>query len=195
MAKLYFYYSAMNAGKTTTLLQSDFNYLERGMQTLLFTPSIDTRYGTGKITSRIGLQQRAISFNGDFSFFDFIKEHKNKEKKLACIFVDEAQFLSEKQVYDLTEVVDELHLPVLTYGLRTNFLGQPFEGSRCLLAWADELVEIKTICHCGRKAIMNSHRDIAPHVDPSSINIIDIGGNDKYLSTCRRHFKKHQWSS
>lgn len=189
MAKLYFYYSAMNAGKTTTLLQSEFNYRERGMHTVLFTPALDNRYQVGKITSRLGLQQDAITFNTTFSFTDHLEQRLRDQKPIHCVLVDEAQFLNEKQVYQLTEVVDQMKIPVLTYGLRTNFLGQPFEGSRALLAWADEIVEIKTICHCGRKATMNRHKTIDPDTDPHSIDTIDIGGNDKYLSVCRLHFK------
>ena len=155
MAKLYFYYAAMSAGKSAFLLQSDHNYRERGMSTLLFTPKLDDRYGEGKITSRIGLQRPAYAFKGDFDFFVYIREIQ-KQKKINCVLVDEAQFLNKKQVLQLTLVVDRLKIPVLCYGLRTDFRGEPFEGSKYLLAWAEELVEVKTICASGRKATMSA---------------------------------------
>ena len=187
MAKLYFYYSAMNAGKTTTLLQSSHNYHERGMQTLLYTPVFDTRYAKGMISSRIGLQSEAIPFCQDFHFFDDIKTRMRTLSNLKCVLIDEAQFLSKQHVFQLTQVVDELKLPVLTYGLRTDFLGEAFEGSRYLLAWADELTEIKTICHCGSKATMNARVDqdgkIVRHGEQ-----IEIGGNDRYIALCRKHY-------
>ena len=187
MAKLYFYYSAMNAGKTTTLLQSSYNYRERGMDTLLYIPKIDTRYGQGKISSRIGLASEAIPFERDFDFYREIKNQKEILPKLTCVLVDEAQFLSKAQVLQLCRVVDELRLPVLTYGLRTDFQGETFEGSHALLALAEELSEIKTICHCGRKATMNAR------IDENGNRIkegeqVDIGGNEKYIALCRRHF-------
>lgn len=158
MAKLYFYYSAMNAGKSTTLLQSAHNYEERGMRVLLFTPRIDTRYGEGRITSRIGLQAPATVFDAEFDFYVFLREHLKRER-VHCVLIDEAQFLSKKQVLQLTLVCDRLGIPVLCYGLRTDFRGEPFEGSQYLLAWAEELVEIKTVCRSGRKATMNARLD------------------------------------
>lgn len=189
MAKLYFYYSAMNAGKTTTLLQSAYNYQERGMQVLLFTPLIDDRYEKGKVTSRIGLKSDAISFDRNFDFYQAIQEEK-KKGPVQCVLVDEAQFLTREQVLQLSTVADFLGIPVLTYGLRTDFLGMPFEGSQYLLAWAEELIEIKTICHCGRKATMNARID-AKGKQVTEGNQIEIGGNDRYISLCHKHFKEH----
>ena len=151
MAQLYFYYSAMNAGKSTSLLQSAYNYRERGMHSLIYTAAFDDRYGVGKVTSRIGLQADAKLYGNDDDLYEAIKQD-NKEKRLDCIFIDEAQFLTQVQVRQLIEVVDELDIPVLAYGLRTDFLGGTFEGSHYLLAWADKLFELKTVCHCGRKA-------------------------------------------
>lgn len=186
MAKLHFYYSAMNAGKTTTLLQSAFNYNERGMETLLFIPSIDNRYESGEITSRIGLKSKAISFDGEFDFFKFIKEAIEKNNKISCILLDEAQFLSKAQVLQLSKVTTHLNKPVLAYGLRTDFLGEPFEGSLYLLSWAEELNEIKTICHCGSKATANMRVDVNGNPVTEG-NQIEIGGNDRYVAVCRKH--------
>ncbi|MEI8320437.1 MAG: thymidine kinase [Alphaproteobacteria bacterium] len=192
MAKLYFYYSAMNAGKTTTLLQSAHNYMERGMKTLLFTPSIDTRYESGKIMSRIGLAQEAISFDKKFDFYAFIKAEKEKSKKpIKCVLLDEAQFLTKEQVLQLSDVSDGLGIPVLTYGLRTDFLGELFEGSKYLLGMAEELIEIKTICHCGSKATMNARIDETGKMVRVGKQI-EIGGNDRYVSLCHKHFKMGQ---
>jgi thymidine kinase len=188
MAKLYFYYSAMNAGKSTTLLQSSYNYQERGMTTILFTPSIDTRYEKGTIHSRIGLNSKAVSFDSSFHLYDHVATAKSKLENLKCILVDEAQFLSKEQVSQLTDVVDEFSIPVLTYGLRTDFRGEPFPGSLYLLAWADEVIEIKTICHCGRKAIMNVRTDEAGRPVTSGAQV-EIGGNEKYSAVCRKHYK------
>lgn len=151
MAKLYFYYSTMNAGKSTTLLQSSYNYRERDMNTLVYTAAIDDRFGVGKVTSRIGISQDAFLFRSESNLFDEINEHLKKEK-VHCVLVDEAQFLSKQQVYQLSDVVDKLKIPVLCYGLRTDFQAELFEGSKYLLAWADQLEELKTICYCGRKA-------------------------------------------
>lgn len=188
MAKLYFYYSAMNAGKSTVLLQSAYNYQERGMDTLLFTPSIDLRYGYGKIHSRIGLDAQAIAFDQQFNLYAYVQAQLASNPKLKCVFVDEAQFLTKQQVMQLTQIVDELNLPVLAYGLRSDFLGEPFEGSKYLLILADNLHELKTICHCGKKAIMNMRID----EDGNPVKAgeqIQIGGNERYVSTCRKHFK------
>lgn len=158
MAKLYFYYSAMNAGKSTTLLQSAYNYEERGMRVLLFTPKVDDRAGEGIISSRIGLSRGAVAFSKTHDLFLHTREEHEKEK-VSCLLVDEAQFLTAVQVLQLTLVADRLRIPVLCYGIRTDFLGEPFEGSKYLLSWADELTEIKTICHSGRKATMNARLD------------------------------------
>ena len=189
MAKLYFYYSAMNAGKSTMLLQSNHNYHERGMRTLLFTPSIDTRYTPGKICSRIGLEADAVVFNDEFDLFSYAAMHVMElTDGVQCVLVDEAQFLTKAQVMQLSEIVDELSIPVLTYGIRSDFRGELFEGSQYLLAWADELIEIKTVCHCGRKAIMNLRLDaMGKPVDVGQQ--IQIGGNETYLSVCRQHYK------
>ncbi len=158
MAKLYFYYSAMNAGKSTNLLQSAYNYQERGMRTLLFAPQVDDRYGIGKITSRIGLQADATTFDPAYDLYLHVRTEHQRDS-VHCVLVDEAQFLTAAQVLQLTLVVDELNIPVLTYGLRTDFRGEPFEGSRYLLAWAEELQEIKTVCRTGQKATMNARLD------------------------------------
>tara|TARA_A100000171_G_scaffold40201_1_gene40308 strand:- start:165 stop:767 length:603 start_codon:yes stop_codon:yes gene_type:complete len=187
MAKLYFYYSAMNAGKTTTLLQSDYNYRERGMETLVFTPAIDDRHAEGIVASRIGLTSNATPFENDFHFYNYIKDKTKTLKNLTCVLVDEAQFMTKDQVAQLCQVSDDLHLPVLCYGLRTNFQGEPFEGSLYLLAWAEELIEIKTICHCGSKATMNLRVDESGHAVYEGAEV-EIGGNDRYVAMCRKHY-------
>lgn len=189
MAKLHFYYSAMNAGKTTTLLQSDYNYRERGMETLLFTPKVDIRYDVGMIKSRIGLEEKAIIFDKEFDFFVYVQEKLHKNPNIKCILIDEAQFLNKIQVHQLTRICDFLKRPVLTYGLRSDFLGEPFEGSKYLLALAEELIEIKTICHCGAKATMNSRVDEKGHQIRHG-DQIKIGGNDDYVATCRKHYNE-----
>ena len=189
MAKLYFYYSAMNAGKSTALLQSSHNYNERGMDTLLFTPQFDRRYGEGKIASRIGLQREAIMFNAKFNFFDAIKKELEKNPNIRCLLIDEAQFLNKEQVLQLSLATVELKVPVLAYGIRTDFMGEPFEGSKYLLAWAEELNEIKTICHCGSKATMNLKIDSAGNAVRAGEQV-EIGGNERYIATCRKHFMK-----
>ena len=147
MAKLYFYYSAMNAGKTTTLLQSAYNYCERGMDTLILKPSLDDRHNTDVVRSRIGLETNAVSFNACDDLLE-LTETRNQKSTLNCLLLDEAQFLTKSQVFELGEIVDKLKIPVLAYGLRTDFKGELFEGSLHLLAWSDELIEIKTVCHC-----------------------------------------------
>lgn len=187
MAKLYFYYSAMNAGKTTILLQSAYNYRERGMDTLLFTPVLDTRYQRDRVTSRIGIDSQALSFDQDFNFFEYCQNALQSNPKLKCIFVDEAQFLLKDQVRQLTQVVDSLDIPVLCYGLRSDFKADPFEGSIHLLILADNIIEIKTICYCGKKAIMNTRIDALGKAIRTGEQI-QIGGNDKYQSRCRKHF-------
>jgi len=187
MAKLYFNYSSMNAGKTTVLLQSAHNYRERGMNPLLFTPMLDDRYGAGWIKSRIGLQARATIFKPADDLYEFTRaqlEHEN----IHCVLVDEAQFLSRDQVFQLTEVVDRLSIPVLCFGLRTDFQGELFEGSTHLLAWADELSEIKTICHTGRKATMVVRVDDQGYALKEGAQV-EIGGNERYVSVSRAEFK------
>ena len=191
MAKLYFYFSAMNAGKTTLLLQSSYNYREKGMQTLLLKPAIDTRHGEGRIHSRIGLSQEAFAFKSTDDLYHYVQ---NQKEQYACILIDEAQFLTRAQVYQLTEMADQLNIPVLAYGLRTDFTGELFEGSRYLLAWADELIEMKTICHCGRKATMILRLNEQGEVVSEGEQVL-IGGNDRYVSTCRVHFRRQEPSS
>jgi thymidine kinase len=186
MAKLYFYYSAMNAGKTTTLLQSNYNYQERGMQTLVLKPKLDDRFGEG-VRSRIGLHADAYDFSATDDLYALASTQK-QTSGLDCVLVDEAQFLSRAQVEQLAEVVDSLAIPVLTYGLRTDFQGELFPGSIHLLAWADELREIKTICHCGRKATMVVRLDADGRALRSGEQV-QIGGNEQYVSMCRRHYK------
>lgn len=188
MAKLYFYYSSMNAGKSTTLLQSSYNYQERGMNTLVYTAAIDDRYGIGKVSSRIGISQEAMLFDKESDLYSEISEHHAHQTR-HCILIDEAQFLTKSQVYQLTEVVDKLKIPVLCYGLRTDFQAELFEGSRYLLAWADQLEELKTICYCGRKAnfVIRLNENGEAVKDGAQIQ---IGGNDSYLSVCRRHYKE-----
>ena len=186
MAKLYFYYSAMNAGKSTVLLQSSHNYKERGMNTLLLTPEVDQRAGVGKIASRIGLRAKARVFSPQAQLFELIKSSHRKES-LACVLIDEAQFLTQIQVHQLASVADLIGIPVLCYGLRTDFQGQLFPGSAALLGWADNLIELKTICHCGRKATMNLRID-SNGTPIKEGDQVEIGGNESYVAMCRRHF-------
>ena len=189
MAKLYFYYSAMNAGKTTTLLQSAHNYHERGMRTLILTPALDDRYGEGVVASRIGLKAVGRRFSPDEDLLAMTQADIAERGALHCVLVDEAQFLSRAQVWQLSDVVDRLGIPVLAYGLRTDFRGELFEGSKYLLAWADNLDEIKTICHTGRKATMVVRVDEQGHAVTQGPQV-EIGGNDRYVSVSRAEFKK-----
>jgi thymidine kinase len=189
MAKLYFYYSAMNAGKSTVLLQSNHNYNERGMDTLLLVPSIDDRGGVGMITTRIGLKRPAIAVKPSEDVYELIGFHLNKNRNIRAILIDEAQFLTKPQVHQLCRVVDDFHVPVLTYGIRTDFQAEPFPGSAALLALADELVEIKTICHCGKKASMNMRIDEDGRVVREGEQV-QVGGNESYVATCRSCFYK-----
>jgi thymidine kinase len=188
MAKVYFYYAAMNAGKTTVLLQSSYNYRERGMRTLLFTPAIDTRYGLGRIESRIGLRSGAIALSGSDNILLRVRS-EHQTQAVACVLVDEAQFLTVEQVWELSEVADALDIPVLCYGLRTDFQGKLFPGSATLLGIADDLTELKTICSCGRKATMNLRVDQDGRAATQGRQV-EIGGNTRYVATCRRHFKE-----
>ena len=188
MAKLYFNYSSMNAGKTTVLLQSAHNYRERGMLPMLFTPKLDDRYGTGWIKSRIGLQAMATIFTAEDDLFEATRAQL-EERNIHCVLVDEAQFLSRDQVYQLSEIVDRLNIPVLCFGLRTDFQGELFEGSKHLLAWADELTEIRTICHTGRKATMVVRVDDDGYALKEGAQV-EIGGNERYVSVSRAEFKK-----
>lgn len=186
MAKLYFYYASMNAGKSTNLLQADFNYRERGMATMLFTAAVDDRFAAGTIASRIGLSAPATMFDTTTDIAAWVL-HRHAETPLACVLVDEAQFLTATQVDQLAALADRAGIPVLAYGLRTDFRGALFEGSARLLALADSLVEIKSVCACGRKATMNLRVD----ADGRSVaegRQTEIGGNDRYVALCRRHF-------
>lgn len=189
MAKLYFYFSAMNAGKTTTLLQSAYNYRERGMRVAILTPRLDDRAGSGTVASRIGLQSPGVAFESDADLQRMVEADIAAGGPLHCVLVDEAQFLTRPQVWQLSEVVDALKIPVLCYGLRTDFRGELFEGSQYLLAWADELVEIKTICHSGKKATMNMRVDDNGRAVRDGPQV-EIGGNERYISVSRAEFKK-----
>ncbi len=184
MAKLYFYYASMNAGKSTQLLQAAFNYRERGMQAMLFTAAVDDRHGRGVIASRIGLRADAAVYEATTD----IRAAIEAALPLACVLVDEAQFLTRAQVLQLADVADDLGIPVLAYGLRTDFQGEPFEGSLSLLALADVLSEIKAVCTCGRKATMNLRVDGAGNAVAAGKQT-EIGGNDRYIALCRRHWK------
>ncbi|GAA5067918.1 thymidine kinase [Lysobacter panacisoli] len=189
MAKLYFYYSAMNAGKTTTLLQSAHNYRERGMRVAILTPRLDDRAGSGTVASRIGLRADGIAFEREDDLEAIVHRDIARSGALNCVLVDEAQFLTKAQVWQLSEVVDSLRIPVLCYGLRTDFRGELFEGSQYLLAWADELSEIKTICHTGKKATMVVRVDEQGRAVREGPQV-EIGGNDRYVSVSRAEYKK-----
>ncbi len=188
MAKLYFHYSTMNAGKSTLLLQASYNYRERGMNTYLLTYAFDTRAGEAVIGSRIGISAPADTFREGEDLFEKIKERMS-EDEIACVFLDEAQFLQEPQVWQLARVVDDLHVPVMCYGLRVDFRGQLFPGSAALLALADEMREARTICFCGKKATMVVRKDERGTVLTSGEQIA-IGGNERYVPLCRRHWRE-----
>ena len=188
MAKLYFNYSTMNAGKSTLLLQASHNYREQGMRTYLLTARIDGRAGTGRIASRIGIGTEADTFD-EASDLQAMITARRAQAPLACVFVDEAQFLTPAQVWQLARVVDDLGVPAMCYGLRVDFRGELFPGSATLLALADEMREVRTICHCGRKATMNLRVD----ADGGAVRQgeqTEIGGNDRYVALCRRHFSE-----
>ncbi|RYC39624.1 thymidine kinase [Pectobacterium zantedeschiae] len=187
MAQLYFYYSAMNAGKSTALLQSSYNYQERGMRTLVFTAEIDNRHGVGIVSSRIGLSSPALLFNPQTSLFELL-EKEHRAQPVDCVLIDECQFLTREQVNELSDVVDQLDIPVLCYGLRTDFRGDLFSGSHYLLAWADKLIELKTVCHCGRKANCVLRLDEKGNAVHEGEQVV-IGGNESYVSVCRKHYK------
>ncbi len=178
----------MNAGKTTALLQSSYNYKERGMNTLVLAPELDNRYEVGMVTSRIGLQADATSFVQTDDLYEVVNRFHIKQS-INCVLIDEAQFLTREQVFQLGEVTDRLNLPVLAYGIRTDFQGEPFEGSKYLLAWSDNLKELKAICHCGHKATMVIRLDEDGNAVKEGSQV-EIGGNDKYISMCRKHFKE-----
>lgn len=186
MAKLYFYYAAMNAGKSTTLLQADFNYRERGMETMLWTAALDDRAGGGRIASRLDIGADAHAFDASTDLFEAVGAELTR-RRLHCILVDEAQFLTQAQVHQLCRLADEMDLPVLCYGLRTDFVGALFPGSAALLALADALVELKAVCECGRKATMNLRVDAEGRAVAQGAQT-EIGGNNRYVALCRRHF-------
>ena len=186
MAKLYFYYASMNAGKSTQLLQSAFNYAERGMRTLLFTAGVHDRSGHGVIDSRIGLEAEATPFDAGTDLHAEVSDSR-QAGAIDCVLIDEAQFLTRVQVLQLGRVCDEMGIPVLCYGLRTDFRAELFEGSAALLALADVLSEIKTVCNCGRKATMNLRIDESGRAVTTGAQI-GIGGNDRYVALCRRHY-------
>jgi len=193
MAKLYFNYSSMNAGKSTALLQANHNYLERGMKTKMFTFSGDNRYEENRIVSRIGISADALPFSEDTDLFQNLIEDKD-QREIKCVLIDEAQFLTKKQVVQLGRIVDELDTAVLAFGIRTDFQGELFEGSKYLLAWADNLKEIKTVCWCGRKATMVVRLDKKGNI-VSQGEQLEIGGNEKYVPLCRAHFNKKKLSN
>ncbi|WP_339646941.1 thymidine kinase [Jannaschia helgolandensis] len=188
MAKLYFHFSTMNAGKSTLLLQASYNYIERGMQTYLLTANFDDRAGKGRIASRIGIDAEADTWAGRSDLYAMI-ETRLTEGPVACVLLDEAQWLSREQVWQLARAVDDLNVPVMAYGLRVDFRGELFPGSAALLALADELREVRTICHCGRKATMVIRVD-EDGTALSEGRQVEVGGNDRYISLCRRHFRE-----
>ena len=188
MAKLYFQYSTMNAGKSTLLLQASHNYQERGMETYLITARFDKRAGDGKIGSRIGISSDGDTFDNQENMFQKI-ESMLKKGPCSCVFIDEAQFLTEEQVWQLARAVDDLSVPVMCYGLRVDFQGKLFPGSAALLAIADEMREIRTICYCGKKATMVIRQDENGNVIKDGAQI-QIGGNETYISLCRRHWRE-----
>ena len=188
MAKLYFHYSTMNAGKSTLLLQASYNYRERGMKTYLLTAAIDGRAGTGKIASRIGIEATADMFDENSDLFEMIRK-RQRQDRLDCVFLDEAQFLTKPQVWQLARAVDDLKVPVMCYGLRVDFRGELFPGSAALLALADEMREARTICFCGKKATMVIRQD----ADGNALlegDQVQIGGNETYVPLCRKHWRE-----
>ena len=188
MAKLHFFYSTMNAGKSTSLLQSNHNYKENGLDTMIFLPNETSKLSNGQIVSRIGLKAKAIIANKDFNFLNFIKD--NGSDNLSCILIDEAQFLTKEQVRQLGQVADRLNYPVMCYGIRTDFRGELFEGSAELLALADNLIELKTICSlCSRKATMVVRKDDSGKIVTEGSKVV-VGGNDIYMPVCRKHYRK-----
>lgn len=188
MAKLYFHFSTMNAGKSTLLLQASYNYIERGMQTYLLTANFDDRSGPGKIASRIGIEAEADTYGSTTDLFEMVKARLDAGP-CACVLVDEAQWLSRDQVWQLARAVDDLGVPIMCYGLRVDFRGELFPGSAALLALADEMREVRTICHCGRKATMVIRVDESGRAMTEGAQV-EVGGNDRYISLCRRHFRE-----
>ncbi|WP_407495266.1 thymidine kinase [Pseudooceanicola sp. MF1-13] len=193
MAKLYFNYSTMNAGKSTVLLQASHNYIERGMQTYLMTAKLDDRAGTGRIASRIGIGAEADTFTAADDLFARIQSRLDAGP-CACVFIDESQFLTRDQVWQLARAVDDLGVPIMCYGLRVDFLGELFEGSAALLALADEMREVRTICHCGKKATMVVRRGPDGKALREGAQV-QVGGNETYVSLCRRHWREEMGDS
>lgn len=187
MAKLYFQYSTMNAGKSTLLLQASHNYRERGMETFLLAAQLDDRAGEGQIASRIGISEQAQTFTQETDLFN-VCDNRLKQGPVDCIFVDESQFLTKAQVWQLARAVDDLRVPIMCYGLRVDFRGELFPGSAALLALADEMREVRTICHCGKKATMVVRQDANGNVLKDG-DQVQIGGNETYVSLCRRHWR------
>ncbi len=192
MAKLYFRYGAMGASKTANALMVAYNYRERGQEVLLFKPSVDTRDSVRKISSRIGISTEAVVVSEKDNLLETVRHRVDSDGLLACIIVDEAQFLTKYQVEQLTDIVDTLNIPVIAYGLRTDFRGELFEGSQWLLAWADTIEEIKTVCFCSKKAVMNAR--IADGKVVKRGEQVKIGGNESYVALCRKHWKSGQLS-
>jgi len=188
MAKLYFHYSTMNAGKSTLLLQASYNYRERGMQTYILTAAVDGRAGKGVVASRIGIETAADLFDTESDLFEML-ERRKRQGPVACVFVDEAQFLTRDQVWQLARAVDDLNVPVMCYGLRVDFRGELFPGSAALLALADEMREARTICFCGKKATMVVRQDDDGNALTDGAQV-QIGGNETYVSLCRRHWRE-----
>ena len=188
MAKLYFHYSTMNAGKSTLLLQAAYNYQESGMQTFLMTAQADNRAGDATIASRIGISQQAATFGPEEDLFTKIQARLD-QGPVACVFLDEAQFLTKAQVWQLARAVDDLGVPIMCYGLRVDFRGELFPGSAALLALADEMREVRTICHCGKKATMVARQDTTGRILTEG-DQVQIGGNETYVSLCRRHWRE-----
>jgi thymidine kinase len=188
MAKLYFQYSTMNAGKSTVLLQASHNYRERGMETYLLTARFDDRAGQGRIASRIGIGEDADTFDGSTDMYALVQARKAKGE-FACVFIDEAQFLTKDQVWQLARAVDDLRVPIMCYGLRVDFRGELFPGSAALLALADEMREVRTICHCGKKATMVVRRNADGKTMKDGAQV-QIGGNETYVSLCRKHWRE-----
>lgn len=188
MAKLYFHFSTMNAGKSTLLLQASYNYIERGMRTYLLTANFDDRAGRGRIASRIGIEAEADTYARDTDLYDLIAT-RLRAGPCACVLVDEAQWMSRDQVWQLARAVDDLDVPIMAYGLRVDFRGELFPGSAALLALADEMREVRTICHCGRKATMVIRVDADGNALTEGAQV-EVGGNDRYISLCRRHYRE-----
>ena len=188
MASFYFYYSSMNAGKSSHLLQANHNYKERGMNTLLFNAEINDRDGLNQVSSRIGISAPAMTYTRSTDLFKEISD-RHSEVNLACVLIDESQFLTKEQVWQLARAVDDLRVPVMCYGLRVDFRGELFPGSAALLALADEMREVRTICHCGKKATMVIRQDENGNAITEGAQV-QIGGNETYVSLCRRHWRE-----